>query len=1081
QAGYVLDQKRQILFADWSKYMVTAYPPDDIRDDHPEVDYVKHFIQSQDIPAIHDAIVDKQSKSLAVEPLQTTLQAEIDLFNESTIASSLLLRDFTAETIDQSQVTLTNATFPENRPFSDACAGFNGTDADLAIDFSTNGFTTVKALSMWVNIATLNDDNATLLSTQTGALIAKSGIADFWDKFVIDGVEQATDESLSWNDLPRDQWTYIYVEFTTALSDSDALYLFSNAGSNYAAGRLGAMRLFSAALSDDELYYDQNMRKKKRYVLEQVSGPHFWQPKEPVLLIEGDAAEPTIRHGADGRLNEDNTLDCDKASVGSFPLGSTDFATVLTAVEDGKPDSDEKIGYASQTLQPWNPFLLEWEVEMFPMSEGGNLDVDNREFTTDFLTSNYSLDENSPELTVQDGKSVIQAAAIYTGRSILTAYAKTQLLGTILGQLKAILKSDCYHVIGDITTDATSVYDDSLTTWFEGMPTLEDWYSEDADYDTAMSGFEAWYLTKPVYDGSPSTFQASFTDESTAAFDTEAARLSDFNYALIKAYQQVRASHFISQALSGFNNALLMHQQTLQIPVSDPLGFDHYQTFAGQVAEYVADNNNLAALPLNDFLPLRTGSMRIAKLQLIDSFGQRKTLEVDSVLKAEPLSMSDTLVANATDDDIWLPPRFVQPARLNFRWLSANSGVQELNSHPDSTPICGWILANNLDSSLDVYDVYGNALGVIDQEARWRSVPGTDEVLNPKDIENAYLRKVVQRLALVYEETDTNDAKKDFLADFISVTDTALDTIDPESFVHHKELSLLMGRPMAVVRATVGMELQGDPAIHQGWIEFRQDLKRETRETDGLETVNVPVRIGERGQLNDGVVGYWKEDTDSELDAIFHTTVAESDITNASIQSYEETPLDITQTVNGDATTLTLLVDPRGDFHATTGLLPVQSLFIPKSLYTDALARINITFLTAPILTGVDQVALPLPNELGYEWSWLAKDRFNWVEVANKGILRKDTVLKTFSNGDAVWTELLDQGWITQIDTNRARIVSADQRGSTTLDTPIASQTAEIQALLDASHIVPPNLQATFTQQHILKEGWLKLAPTADK
>ncbi len=89
-----------------------------------------------------------------------------------------------------------------------------------------------------------------------------------------------------------------------------------------------------------------------------------------------------------------------------------------------------------------------------------------------------------------------------------------------------------------------------------------------------------------------------------------------------------------------------------------------------------------------------------------------------------------------------------------------------------------------------------------------------------------------------------------------------MENIEPENFVHHEDLALLMGRPLALVRASVNLEVKGLPASHQGWNEFRQDMERETRDDNGFSSVKFPIRIGEYRQFNDGTVGYWKEKKD---------------------------------------------------------------------------------------------------------------------------------------------------------------------------------------------------------------------------
>lgn len=58
-----------------------------------------------------------------------------------------------------------------------------------------------------------------------------------------------------------------------------------------------------------------------------------------------------------------------------------------------------------------------------------------------------------------------------------------------------------------------------------------------------------------------------------------------------------------------------------------------------------------------------------------------------------------------------------------------------------------------------------------------------------------------------------------------------------------------MGQPIAVVRATLNLQLQGQPAINQDWSVFRQDLERTERETNQFEQVQFPIRLGDYRKL----------------------------------------------------------------------------------------------------------------------------------------------------------------------------------------------------------------------------------------
>lgn len=877
----------------------------------------------------------------------------------------------------------------------------------------------------------------------------------------VDGELRSPSGPLPWEGLPKDRWFHLYLEFTHPLAKDETIFLFGNDAAQFLRGKLAAIRVFNAALSLSELYADQNMLGHQKHELKKVAGPRFWQPTEPVVLLAGESVEPTTRHGADGRLSDDNSLHGQITTVSNYPIQKADFPALLAAIENLKGTAGEKIGYDTWTRQPWHPFILDWEVELFPLSDGGNLSIDNRNYDASFLHTNYTLEENQPELKLQAKKSVVQAAAFYRGRSILTPYAKKQLINTITDHLDHLKQEDCYQVMSALPDNQPENYATKLTDWHNSKPAKT---ASAADYKN-------WYLTKPVYSNGIIPF--------SEAFKSEKERLSDVNYAIIQSYAYINSRHFISQALSGFNNALLMHHQTLQLPVADPLGFEDYLEFTGRVRKVIGSNTNLAPLPLNDFLPIRSGMLRIHRLQIIDSFGQSQMIDTGAPTKAEPMMLPPSAELGNVDaaTDSWLAPRLVQPARLNFRWLAAHNGLQELNTHPESTPICGWLLANHLDNSLAVYDHTGAAIGIIDQEARWRAVPGTDLPVDLENIANQALQNVIRRLALMANEEDPANTKGAFLQDFITVTNRALENIDPEGFAHHQELALLMGRPLSIVRASVGLELKGIPAIHHGWSVFHQDLTRSSRETDEFEKVKIPIRIGERGQLNDGVLGYWKEDEALQLEAVYHTTVAAGLVNNPCIQSYEEGP-SVSLSLADAADTLTLLIDPRAEVHGTTGILPAKSIHLPKDLYAQALKKINITFLSAPILMGENESAIPLPSEMGYEWSWLARDRFSWVEVGRSGALRRDTVLRTFSNGAAIWQELLRKGWITEIGNGRASIVPIDQRAGAILDAPINAQVDQIQQLLDASHLTAPDVNASFQSKQIIKEGWLRLSPS---
>src|SRR5262249_13568561 len=242
----------------------------------------------------------------------------------------------------------------------------------------------------------------------------------------------------------------------------------------------------------------------------------------------------------------------------------------------------------------------------------------------------------------------------YFGRSILTPHAKLQLINQIRNFLEKRLLADYY--------DSNSVKQEERTNDY---------------FDRNIDKIIGWYESLEKNKKDPFLEQI----------------LSVYKY-LTGQGDDDSGFHLLAQALSGFNEALLMRKQTLQLPISDPLGFADYQVFTNAVRAAVGSSNRTAPQPHNDFNPIRTGILKINQLRLVDTFGQVQTL----LLQNNEIIATDVMTTPANAHLAILPPRIVQPARINFRWLAADNAFTleenddpEMNSHPVSSPICGWL------------------------------------------------------------------------------------------------------------------------------------------------------------------------------------------------------------------------------------------------------------------------------------------------------------------------------------------------------------------------------------------------------
>ena len=793
--------------------------------------------------------------------------------------------------------------------------------------------------------------------------------------------------------------------------------------------------------------------KKQPYRLVTKQGPRYWEANEPVVLLTGDAVKPSERHGFDGREHQEGLLVCQTFNTNSSNL-KNQLSAILNQIKTYRPtDGKEKIGFSTWEEQAWHPFMLEWLVDVLPIHKCNNLSPGSRNYRPEFIQDNYRLTHSEGDCQTQSDASTRPTRLSYSGSSILMPHAKEQHLKDFSGYLTNITLESFADLV-------PVEKEKELNEWFGERPKSEeakpdDWYQWCNDF------FKKINTTK--------TFEHAV-------------------YTTIYAYKKLYGINVLSQTLSGFNAGLLMHKQTMQLPIADPLGFADYQGFTDIVRELVAGESTQAPLPLNDFSPIRTGNLIIRELRLIDTFGQTK---VD--LKPEDFTHSARLTAvdfhnvnGQSHTQLPLPPRIVQPARINFRWLSADYSDQEMNDHPASSPICGWLLVNRLDHSLMIYRQDGSLLGVIDQTATWRTAPGKDVVVQVDDINNPYLAKVVRRLAQTKEtqaapESEAYKEKQKFLQAFIKALDAAMESIDPESFMHHQELALLIGKPIALVRASINLEIQGLPAINQDWNVFRQDMERATRDTDAFEQVKFPISIGDTHRFNDGILGYWFEDRSEQLNPDFYSHSG-STVGNPHImvhQADQPDHADLWQSIADQPQTLSMLIDPRGEAHARSGILPTKAIHIPPDQYTNALKNINITFLTAPILSKRNQLTLSLPDEPGYSWSWLYKDRFSWSHLSDENIIQKSAFINKFTNANAIWNLLQqpDTGWLEKIDAQHAYIVSPDQRKAKDLPEDYQAQQPAIDALLQSVRILAMDPKASFDSDTEIREGWLQLRP----
>jgi hypothetical protein len=440
----------------------------------------------------------------------------------------------------------------------------------------------------------------------------------------------------------------------------------------------------------------------------------------------------------------------------------------------------------------------------------------------------------------------------------------------------------------------------------------------------------------------------------------------------------------LAQALDGFNDRLLMLRRIPQLSLFD-CGYETaaWSTDAQEStwdpdsqSFYVEVGRQHDASPQQSdvYSPIRAGKCELTNLWLVDAFGQTRkwSLDTDNLTIASTLPDMTANVQRAAPAFL-LPPRLAQPSRLLFRWVAADGSGVESVDHASTSPICGWVMLNRVDETLLFFAKDGTLLGWVPTQGSSILVPwppkSSASTIDP----------------LLMQVIDRAQAAPGKMYDDIA---TALLTIEPRAHRQHRASSVLFSRPLALACATLGLEVLGVPAPHQGYewlatapLDENQNATTSSycpvqaadgvtpaspfpqRETCDFEAVTFPVRLGDVSMDDDGLVAYWTVDPSDKI-----------------AQSYclvdpatgEEPTLGMTVDPAAPATCVLLLLDPRAPVHAVSGILPTKVIDIPPEIFTSAVKNMALLLTVGPVLSPAeaDPPLFPLPTEIGGGWRW---------------------------------------------------------------------------------------------------------------
>lgn len=670
------------------------------------------------------------------------------------------------------------------------------------------------------------------------------------------------------------------------------------------------------AVDQKELQNLLNQRHKTQIILSKKSRTDYYNALPPSIIISSSKKDTIFN------LFTNPETPKEVNSIISFDAKQKDsFKNVLAEISD----------FQEVVVDDWHTYKVEWESLFLPKKEGHYLAADKK-FNESFLQDSYTLDELNADLIKKYALNDIAYMPnpnVYYGHSFVS--------NTVQEYVKEKLEKNLTHI------------DEA----------------DNAQLIEQMKGFLQ-------------------TLEGTALFEL---------------------------TLSDFNNLMLQRSNGLSVLPLIPNGFKDHKKLAQSIKslckEYFNNLNLLTPNRLSIFNPFRNGAFKMSRLRVIDSFGRSKIIE--------PQKIITTHVQKIENKDNWvaLPPRYLQSAAMSTRFSRTITNKRK-------SPVIGWMVPVYLNQRLEFFDADGKHLGAIDTEDQWESSPFDISIAQENSeyksvVKNPHLKRIIHWII----EKICKPNKKD---EFIKELQKTMEHISPEDYVNPSLLETISSVPIAITLVNINLFTKGESLYD---INYSENISINTYDNQRkYDKVKIPMSIGDLNQYNDGVLAYWhynlkqeEEKSDEKLGLkyleskiYFNNDVTKKiDNHSYSINNFlKENPFDgkekwseiegklmsssainykvqdkesylaLNETLN--ACQRYVLMHPKGNLHIKTGILPEKSIKLPYNKIKNALKRIELTLLTAPVLTPKENLQISLAKDKRYEWSWVELEKKNKKE-----------------------------------------------------------------------------------------------------
>ncbi|MEO7131289.1 MAG: hypothetical protein ABIZ07_07945, partial [Dermatophilaceae bacterium] len=394
------------------------------------------------------------------------------------------------------------------------------------------------------------------------------------------------------------------------------------------------------------------------------------------------------------------------------------------------------------------------------------------------------------------------------------------------------------------------------------------------------------------------------------------------------------------------------------------------------------------------------GTLELLELRLVDAFGRLQTVPVDG------FSTTLTLEADGAPATIRLRPRLLHGARWLFRLIdpgvaldadpltAPEAYVDQLHPELAVSPVSGYLLPDHIDEALEAFDRDGNPLGQvlhdgITDQVIWEPAPGraVPPDAGPLDDIPAHAQHVaLVATGLVRRDVANRAAngvvpeKDSTLSALLRAIDTTLWSVDTYAALGSPSIAGLVGRPIAVVRATLRLDAPND--LDEVAVPTPAGVEARRAAFARLADQRFPVRIGDVTRSDDAVLGFFVDDDYSTFHVVDKVVAGQAFVTGRhqgflAVLGHNE-PLSSAPLDNdyveaedtlwvrpGQTVRLTLLMLPAGKAHLTSGILPQKSLALADTWVSAGLRALLPSMRVGPVLVDPAEIRLPKVHVFG--------------------------------------------------------------------------------------------------------------------